>query len=331
MKNHTLSITTKVFTLTFAISAIALKNAEADDVTLYKALFGTLPKSAESKDNPSNPAKIKLGKQLYFEKLLSKNKDLSCNSCHNLETYGVDNQPTSPGHKGQLGDRNSPTSLNSALHFVQFWDGRAKDVEEQALGPVLNPVEMAMPNEQEVLTRLKASKEYPNLFKEAFPGEKDPLTFKNVGKAIGAFERTLITPSRFDKYMNGDSNALNDKEKHGLKLFVETGCNSCHQGPLFGAGMYQKLGLVTPYPTAHPNDKGRAKITGQSFDEMVFKVPSLRNVEKTYPYLHDGSIKSLDDAVKIMAKYQLGKTLDDKQTSDIVAFLKTLTGEKVKY
>ncbi|MCB9030256.1 MAG: cytochrome-c peroxidase [Deltaproteobacteria bacterium] len=312
----------------FFIPLLILTNAHADVPDSYKAIFAPLSDSAPNKDNPSSPAKIELGKKLYFEKKLSIDQDISCNSCHNLETYGVDNEPTSPGHKGQRGDRNSPTVLNAAFHIAQFWDGRAKDVEEQAIGPILNPVEMAMPAEKEVVQRLEADPEYVKLFKAAFPGEANPLTYINIGNAIGSFERTLITPSRFDDYLKGDDNAITQAEKEGLKTFVESGCITCHSGMVVGGMMYQKLGLVKPYPT---EDTGRFKHTNNEADKYFFKVPSLRNVEKTAPYFHDGSIKTLEDAVKTMGEYQLGRNLSDEQVSSIVTFLKSLTAKEVKY
>lgn len=293
----------------------------------WKAIFSPLPKTAESKENPGTPEKIALGKKLFNDTRLSMDKDLSCNSCHNLATYGVDNEPTSIGHKKQRGGRNSPTVYNSALHFLQFWDGRAKDVEEQALGPVLNPVEMAMPKEEVVMERLKADPEMVESFKKAFPGQEDPLNFKNMGRAIGAFERTLITPSRFDTFLEGDVNALTAAEKAGAKKFVETGCVTCHMGSTVGGTMFQKLGLVKPYPT---KDQGRFEATKNEADKMFFKVPSLRNVEKTGPYFHDGSIKTLEEAVHTMGEYQLGRDLSKQDVAEIVTFLKALTAEKLR-
>jgi cytochrome c peroxidase len=308
------------------VVCIAAFSALADNSRneAWKAAFQPLPKLAESEANPISPAKVALGKSLYTDKRLSLDNDLSCNSCHRLDTFGVDNQPTSPGHKGQRGDRNSPSSFNAALHVAQFWDGRAATVEAQALGPILNPKEMAMPSEAEVLKRLKADPKTVEAFKVAFPGQSDPVTYANVGNAIGAFERTLITPSRFDRFLNGDAKALTLTEKKGAQLFAETGCTACHNGATIGGLSFQKLGLVKPYPT---KDAGRRNVTKQPVDAMVFKVPSLRNVDKTGPYFHDGSIKGLSEAVSTMAEYQLGKNLSPEQVADIVAFLKTLTAE----
>lgn len=309
-----------------ALIALVLSASSAlADSPAWKAMFQPLPEVAASTENPVTPEKVALGKALYNDKRLSLANDISCNSCHKLDNFGVDNEPTSPGHKGQRGDRNSPSSFNAALHIAQFWDGRAPSVEKQALGPILNPKEMAMPSEAEVLKRLNADAKTVAAFKAAFPGQKDPVTYENVGNAIGAFERTLMTPSRFDRYLKGDDSALTPDEKRGAQLFVETGCIACHNGVGVGGGMYQKLGVVKPYPT---KDVGRFAVTKNEADKMVFKVPSLRNSEKTGPYFHDGSIKTLPEAVSTMAEYQLGKKLSPEQVNDIVTFLKTLTAEK---
>jgi cytochrome c peroxidase len=302
-------------------------------VTIDRALlasFGALPARAlATAAPPITDEQIALGKQLYFETRLSKNQEISCNSCHGLDTYGVDNKPTSPGHKGQLGGRNSPTVYNAALHFAQFWDGRAKDVEAQALGPILNPVEMAMKDEAAVLAVLKSMPEYPAAFKKAFPSDKEPLTYANLGKAIGAFERTLLTPSRWDKYLGGDDAALTDDERAGLAKFLDVGCNTCHTGAAVGGRDYKKLGQAKPWPS-EIKDKGREDASKDPADRNFFKVPSLRNVEKTGPYFHDGTVKTLDEAVTLMARHQLGKELSPSDVQSIVAFLKSLTGELPK-
>lgn len=290
-----------------------------------KMAFQALPTNYASTSNPGTAAKINLGRMLYYEKRLSKNHDISCNSCHKLDKFGVDNEATSPGHKKKRGNRNSPTVYNAAGHIAQFWDGRSKDVEEQAKGPILNPVEMAMPNEAAVVKVLKSIPGYVVAFKKAFPKEKDPVTYNNLAKAIGAFERNLLTPGRWDKYLKGDKTALTNKEKKGLMAFVTTGCITCHTGPLLGGHMYQKLGLVKPWPGN--KDMGRFEHTKKAYDKLMFKVPTLRNVEKTGPYLHDGSIKSLNKVVGMMAEYQLGRKLPPTQVQSIVAFLKALTGK----
>lgn len=289
----------------------------------HSNLFAPLPADMYGGAAPT-AALVDLGRMLYHEKRLSKSHEISCNSCHLVDAFGVDNQPTSSGHKEQRGGRNSPTTFNAALQFVQFWDGRAPTIEEQAKGPVLNPIEMAMPDEAYVLTVLRSIPGYDAAFKAAFPGEADPITYDNMAKAIGAFERGLVTPSRFDKYLAGDASALTAEEQAGLDTFVTTGCTACHAGVLVGGGMYQKLGLVKPYET---KDTGRMEVTKNEADRFMFKVPQLRNIAKTGPYFHDGSVATLEDAVKRMADHQLGKTLTDAEVASIVTFLNSLTGE----
>lgn len=291
--------------------------------TQAKAIFGPLPENAATAERPMTGARVDLGRVLYFDPRLSKNHDISCNSCHPLNNFGADGEKTSPGHKGQRGDRNSPTSLNAAIHVAQFWDGRAVDVEEQAKGPVLNPVEMAMPSEAAVVAVLESIPGYPPMFAAAFPGEPDPVSYDNMATAIGAFERGLITPGPFDRFMQGDDEALTTAQLTGLELFINKGCVTCHSGPGVGGGMYRMLGQVTAYPV---EDIGREKVTGRPEDRYVFKVPSLRNVAKTGPYFHDGSLATLDEVVPVMAIHQLGVKLTDAEVQSIVAFLDSLTG-----
>lgn len=269
---------------------------------------------------------IALGKKLYFDNLLSKNQTQSCNTCHRVDggLPGSDGEATSPGAFGKRGDRNAPTTLNAGFHHAQFWDGRAPTLEEQAKGPVLNPVEMAMPDETEVLQRLRAHAEYPALFKTAFPGTGDAVTYDHMAKAIAAFERTLITRDRFDDFLKGKDAALRPEELRGLKTFLANGCTACHNGPLLGANTYQKAGLIHPFPTKDP---GRRAVTQDESDEAKFKVPTLRNIALTGPYFHDGSIRSLDDAVRMMGWHQLGKELSTDEIRDIATFLHTLSGK----
>jgi cytochrome c peroxidase len=305
---------------------------EDDKALLEKAqeAFKPLPEVADQHmENVLTEERISLGKMLYFDTRLSKTGNNSCNSCHNLATYGVDNKPTSTGDAGKNGDRNSPTVLNAALHTQQFWDGRAKDVEEQAGMPILNPVEMAIPNEAFLINRLKGIELYQKMFKAAFPTEKNPISYKSLRKAIAAFERTLMTPSRFDSYLNGDVFALSSEEREGLKTFIETGCTQCHIGTDIGGTMFQKFGKYADYRTVvkcEKNDEGKKAITKDTLDKDVFKVPSLRNIEKTGPYFHNGGIANLEEAVKIMGKLQLNKNLSDAEVKSIVTFLKSLTG-----
>jgi cytochrome c peroxidase len=305
-----------------------LQVAEAPGVKIDKALltgFSPLPSAMDSRSNPITEEKVVLGRMLFYDARLSKNHDVSCNTCHDLAKGGVDGKPVSEGHKGQKGDRNSPTVYDAALQFVQFWDGRAADVEEQAKGPVLNPVEMAMPDEKRVLDTLKSMPEYVEAFKKAFPDDDEPVTYGNVAKAIGAFERKLVTPSRWDAFLKGDAKALTDEEKQGFIKFVQIGCTQCHTGPLLGGTMYQKLGKEKPWPKQ--DDKGRARVTKSASDDMMFKVPGLREVARTAPYLHDGETPSLEEAVKVMVEYQLAKEISDEDVGLIVKFMETLSGE----
>lgn len=315
-------------TLASFTAALALLGglARAEEIPAARLkLFKPLPAAMESESNPLTETKIELGRILYYENRISKSHEFSCNSCHLLDKYGVDNEPTSPGHKGLRGDRNSPTVYNAAGHFAQFWDGRAKDVEEQAKGPVLNPVEMAMPDEATVVATLKSMSEYPALFKRAFPGEAEPVNYENFALAVGAFERKLVTPSRWDKFLDGDTSALTAGEKAGFNKFFATGCASCHPGAYLGGTSYHKLGVKKNWP--NQKDLGRYQVTKKNSDKMMFKTPSLRNIEKTAPYLHDGSVASLEETVKLMAEYQNGKKLSDADAASIVTWLKSLTGE----
>lgn len=291
-----------------------------------RAMLGMFQPIMEVAENPANPlsdAKIDLGRMLYYDTRLSKNRTVSCNSCHDLASFGDDGRATSKGIHDQTGGRSAPTVYNAAIHIAQFWDGRAADVEAQAVGPVLNPIEMGMPDETYVLRVLKSIPGYVEAFAKAFPDDKEPLTYANVGKAIGAFERKLMTPSRFDDFLKGDEKALTDAEKHGLNLFVTTGCTVCHNGMGVGGHLYQKLGLVKEWQT---KDLGRFEATKNEADKHFFKVPSLRNITETGPYLHDGSIASLGEIVTKMAEFQLGRTITAEECQSIVAFLGSLKG-----
>ena len=306
--------------------------AQEDKELLSRAqnFFQPLPELADNPDNQVTKEKILLGKALYYDKRLSKDENVSCNSCHDLEKYGVDNLPTSPGDEGETGDRNSPTVLNAALHFVQFWDGRAQDVEEQAGGPILNPVEMGIPSEEFLVERISQIEEYQKMYASAFPGADVPITYANTQKAIAAFERTLLTPSPFDRYLKGDVDALSDLQKKGLDEFILHGCTTCHMGVLVGGSMYHKFGVYDEYwKYTHSEhiDEGRAAVTGEESQKFMFKVPSLRNIEKTHPYYHDGSVNELGEAIRIMGKTQLNQDMTEEEVSRIEAFLTSLTGE----
>lgn len=310
--------------------ALELEKKADSLMTLANNFFKPLPTEALNPENLLTPEKIELGKALYYDNRLSLNQTQSCNTCHDLKTFGVDNLPTSPGDNGAPGTRNSPTTLNAALHFLQFWDGRNKDVEEQAGGPVMNPAEMNMPSESIVMDRLAADDNYVKMFAAAFPEEENALNFTNMRKAIGAFERTLLTPSKFDQFLLGDKTVLTAQELDGLGTFIETGCTACHTGALLGGNMFQKyplFGTHKEYTGSDVDDTGKMQVTKNEADRDVYKVPSLRNIAETWPYLHDGSVKELDKTVDIMAKAELNKTLSPEQVNNIVAFLKTLTGE----
>ena len=288
-----------------------------------RRVFGPMPKAARTTDTA---ALVALGKHLYFSTELSVNRTQSCNSCHPVSDAGVDRLPTSRGALGSQGRRNTPTVFNASLHLAQFWDGRAATLEQQAGGPIVNPVEMAMPDARAVGERLRTSPAVDRaLFRAAFPGDADPFTIDHATRAIAAFERTLTTSDRFDEFQNGRTNALTAHEKEGLRRFMALGCTSCHNGPLVGARIYQKIGIVNAWPNG--SDRGRREVTGKEADDMVFKVPSLRNVDNTPPYFHDGSVKKLDDAVDTMGWHQLGMQLTRQDRDAIVAFLRSLSDQ----
>ena len=259
-------------------------------------VLAPIPEKMPGGENDT-PARVKLGRDLFFEKKLSANNTQSCNSCHAVDHNrgGVDNEPTSPGAFGKRGGRNSPTVLNAGFHIAQFWDGRAKTLEDQAKGPVLNPGEMGMPSEAAVVEKLKAEKKYVGAFKKAFPGESDPVTYDNFAKAVGSFERTLRTHDRFDDFLKGDDKALTAAELKGLDTFLSIGCTTCHTGPLLGGNDYKKLGILNAYENTA--DKGRIEVTKEDYDEFVFKVPSLRNIALTAPYFHDGQKATLAEVI----------------------------------
>ncbi|WGS88328.1 cytochrome-c peroxidase [Methylomonas sp. UP202] len=292
----------------------------------------SLPASAPApENNPTTAEKVSLGKMLYHDPRLSSTGTVACASCHNTMLGGEDNRPNSMGVNGQTGGRSAPTVWNAAFNAVQFWDGRAASLEEQAAGPVTNPIEMGMKSWDDVVARLKTIEGYQDAFEKAFG--KDSISKDNATKAIAAYERTLITPnSAYDKYVEGDTNAMTEQQVRGMKKAVEIGCTSCHSGPAFnGAGMFQKFPVNSNgYFEAQyhfQKDLGRAEVTKSDADKHFWKVPTLRNVALTAPYFHNGSVKTLDRAVWLMAKLQLNKELSDAEVADIVAFLNALSGE----
>ena len=275
-----------------------------------------------------NLAQAELGKKLFFDPRLSKSGFISCNSCHNLSMGGTDNLKTSVGDHWHEGPINAPTVLNSSLNVAQFWDGRAADLQAQAGGPIANPGEMAFSHTLAVGV-LESIPGYVIEFKQVFG--TDRITINEVTQAIAEFEKTLVTPnSRFDQWLLGKKDALTADELAGYKLFKDSGCVACHNGPAVGGNSFQKMGLVEPYRTSNPAE-GRFAVTGKDADRFNFKVPSLRNVELTYPYFHDGAASTLRDAVDTMGRIQLGKKFTAEENLKIVAFLKTLTGDQPEF
>ena len=272
-----------------------------------------------------NLAQVELGKKLYFDPRLSKSGFISCNSCHNLSMGGTDNLVSSVGHGWQQGPINSPTVLNSSMNVAQFWDGRAADLKEQAGGPIANPAEMAFTHTL-AIDVLSSIPQYVEEFRLVFGGEE--ITIDYVTEAIAEFEKTLVTPNaRFDKWLLGDAGAITAQEKQGYDLFKSSGCVACHNGPAAGGTSFQKMGLVQPYQTDNPAE-GLAGVTGNEADKFKFKVPTLRNIDMTYPYFHDGGVQSLTEAVDLMGRLQLGREFSADETALIVAFLMTLTGDQ---
>ena len=300
----------------------------------WQALPDVAPAPA---DNPTTEAKVILGKMLFMDPRFSSTGTVSCNSCHNVMEGGDDSRTFSMGVHGKTGGRNAPTVWNSAFHSVQFWDGRADLLEDQAKGPVTNPVEMGVPEIEQAMDKVRAIPGYKPYFDEAFG--KDSMTVVNAAKAVAAFERTLITPgSPYDQYVKGDKKAMTAQQVNGMETFAAAGCASCHSGAAFnGPKMEFGQGFYSKFPTFADNvynkkydlsaDKGREEATGKAADAHMFRVPTLRNITDTAPYFHNGSVNDLSEAVALMAKTQLNKDLSDKEVKDIVAFLVALTGK----
>ncbi|HEX9801808.1 MAG TPA: cytochrome-c peroxidase [Gammaproteobacteria bacterium] len=319
--------------------ALAVGLATVPALALASSTWQALPEKAPApKDNPTTEARVELGKILYFDPRLSSTGTVSCFSCHNVMEGGDDHRPTSMGVHGRTGGRNAPTVWNAAFQSSQFWDGRAATLEEQAKGPITNPVEMGMSGLDVAVERLRQIPGYRDHFIAAF-GPNAEITEDNIAKAIAAYERTLITyNSPYDRYVRGDKKALDEAQQRGMKVFAETGCTSCHSGPNFNG---PELAAGNPFLMKFPtfpgskydsqykltSDKGRFENTKQKEDMHMWRVPTLRNLTYTAPYFHNGSVKSLDEAVRVMAKTQLNKELDDSQVKDVVAFLNALTGE----
>lgn len=301
-----------------------------DNLLQARQIFGVVPKVIESEKNPVTPGKVKLGKILFHETRISVDGTVSCARCHPIGLYAADGLRKSIGNNCKVNPRNAPTLFNAAGQISAHWIGNRADVEDQAKQAVMGPPSFGMPSYEEAEKRLKEIKGYGPLFREAFPEDKDPVTVGNFAKAVGAFERTLVTPSRFDAFLKGELSALSNNQRKGLKTFIDTGCISCHSGAYIGGQLYQKFGVFEPYwqhTHSEAIDEGRYVVTKNESDKYVFKVPILRNVEMTSPYFHDGSVDRLQDAVRIMGKIQLSKSLTDQQIGDIIFFLKSLTGK----
>ncbi len=325
----TKSVIVVIFFLSFAGVSLAV-NGDEDLLKQAKQIFGPLQQVMLSDKNPITPDKVKLGKMLFYETRVSVDGTVSCVKCHPIGLYASDGLKKSIGNNCKLNPRNAPTVLNAAGQISAHWIGNRTDVEDQAKQSVIGPPSFGMPSYEAVESRLKGIKGYIDLFKEAFPGESNPVTVNNFARAVGSFERTLVTPSRFDSFLKGDSAALREEDKKGLKTYMETGCIMCHTGPYVGGQMYQKFGIFEPYwkyTKSEPIDEGRYAVTKNAADKYFFKVPIQRNVVKTSPYFHDGSVDKLEDAVWIMGKIQLGKDLNKSQVGEIITFLRSLTGE----
>lgn len=315
-----------------ALAALATPALAADPLRdRAKELFQPIPKEPPAlPGNAATPAKLDLGRMLYFEPRLSQSHNISCNTCHLVGMGGADGRPTSLGHNWQLGGRNAPTVLNAVFNTAQFWDGRAADLEAQAGGPIANPVEMGITKEHAV-GQLQGIPGYVDAFKAAFPGDADPITYTNIEAAIAVFEATLLTPgSPFDRWLAGDDAALDAVQKQGLSTFIEKGCSNCHNGINIGGGMYAPFGVVQKpgWEFLPPADRGRFQVTKTVEDDYVFKVPTLRNIELTAPYFHSGHAWDLKQAVAVMGQSQLGENLTEPEIDQVTTFLRSLTGEQ---
>lgn len=335
MKKHAILLACTVL-LGGAIASVVAEDNEQALLARAQAQFKPLPADAGTPDRPLTPERIELGRALFFETRVSTDGKMGCAACHNATLYGTDALPRSVGNHGKIIPRNAPTVFNTALQFVQHYGGNRADVEEQALKALVSPLAYGNADYAAAEARLRALTGYRPLFEKAFPGEAEPVTAQNFSKAVGAYERTLITPAAFDRYLKGDAAALSAQAKQGLDKFMSFGCSGCHNGATVGGQMYQKFGLTQDYWTLTGSveidiwkgrDKGRFQDTKNEADAFIFKVQQLRNVAVTPPYFHDGSVAELGDAVRIMAKLQLGRDLGAADIADIVAFLNSLTGE----
>jgi cytochrome c peroxidase len=318
-----------LFTMFSFVASASSAAGDQDLINKANQIFGPLPQSMPSDQNPITPAKVKLGKVLFYELRISIDGTVSCAKCHPISLYAADGLKKARGNNCKENPRNAPTVFNAATQISEHWIGNRTSVEDQAKQSVTGPPAFGMPSYESVEKILKGMKGYVTMFQEAFPGEKDPVTIDNFANAIGAFERTLVTPAPFDDFMKGNAGAMTERQKKGLKTFLDTGCMTCHFSPFVGGQIYQKFGVFEPYmkyTKSEKVDEGRFAVTKNEADKYIFKVPVLRNVAMTPPYFHDGSVDKLEQAVWIMAKIQLGKDLSKQQAGDIAAFLTSLTG-----
>jgi len=328
-RDRGVSMTIMAFLFLFFSTLLFADSGEEALLKQAKTIFGPLPQVMTFKKNPITPQKVQLGKILFYETRISVDGTVSCARCHPIGLYAADGLRKAVGNNCKINPRNAPTILNAAGQISAHWIGNRADVEDQAKQSVIGPPSFGMPSYEAVENKLKEIRGYTDLFEKAFPGEANPITVDNFAKSVGAFERTLVTPSAFDAFVKGDRSALKALQKRGLKAFMEIGCMTCHSSAYFGGQMYEEFGVVEPYwkyTKSDPIDEGRYAVTKSEADKYVFKVPVLRNVEKTAPYFHDGSVGKLENAVWIMAKIQLGKDLTKSELEDIVSFLKSLTG-----
>lgn len=326
-----ISFRTAVLAIGLVVGGASIAQAAEDNALLKDArsIFAPLPNSMAAAGRPMTAALVELGRALFFDPRMSVDSTTSCARCHQPSFYGTDALAKSHGNHDRLNGRNAPTVLNTALQVKQHWTGNREDVEDQATKALTGPASYGNPNFDAPVARLKAIAGYAPMFQAASPGDANPITAENWGKAIGAYERTLVSRSRFDEFLDGKVDALSAAERQGLRTFIDTGCVACHNGVGVGGGEFKKFGVIEDYWKATGSetvDEGRALDTKKPEDKFLFKVPSLRNVAMTGPYFHDGSVGSLETAVRIMARVQLGAAIGDKEVRDIVTFLASLTG-----
>jgi cytochrome c peroxidase len=297
---------------------------------MAQSYFTPLAEHDFKNQSPDKKKMVELGRRLFYDKILSGEQKINCASCHDIKNYGAGKEPVSKGNKEQPGFRNPPSIINAYLQYSQNWDAKYKNVEDQLIAMILSKTEMGMTDTLELLNRLRKDPFYIKTFTDAFPGSNPAISLQTLKQALGSFLRTLTSPSRFDDFLRGDTDALTLKEKIGLKTFMENGCVPCHSSPLVGGSMAQKFALFGYYwdfTNSKNRDKGRYELTKNPADEYFFKVPQLRNVEKTSPYFHDGSVSNLEEAIRIMAMTEANRQLEEKDIENIAAFLRSLTGK----